>query len=84
MMIPFLPFAIFTVGMTIYSAFFYDPLYCPAEWMFPNSELKVQITNCEPRIIGQNIRTWAIKDSAIEQYEQLQMKKRLKIIKDTE
>jgi hypothetical protein len=52
--------------------------------MFPNSELKVQIANCEPKIIGQNIRTWAIKDSAIEQYEQLQMKKRLKIINDTQ
>ena len=84
MMIPFLPFAIFTVGMTIYSAFFYDPLYCPAEWMFPNSELKVQIANCEPKIIGKNIRTWAIKDTAMEKYEQLQIEKRLQIIKDNE
>ncbi|RZD41002.1 MAG: hypothetical protein CXT73_05785 [Methanobacteriota archaeon] len=77
MMIPFLPFAVFTAGITIYSAFFYDPLYCPKEWM-------LQIANCEPKIIGQNIRTWAIKDTAIEKYEQLQMEKRLKIIKDNQ
>ena len=84
MMIPFLPGAVTIIGITIYSAFFYDPLYCPKEWMFPNSELKIQIANCEPKIIGQNIRTWAIKDTALEKYEQLQIEKRLQIIKDNE
>jgi len=79
MMIPFLPGAVTIIGITIYSAFFYDPLYCPKEWMFPNSELKVQIANCEPEKIG-----WIIKDSAMEKYEQLQIEKRLQIIKDNE
>jgi hypothetical protein len=32
MIIPFLPFAIVTIGLTIYSAFFYENDYCPKEW----------------------------------------------------
>tara|TARA_B110001454_G_C12490158_1_gene338100 strand:+ start:388 stop:630 length:243 start_codon:yes stop_codon:yes gene_type:complete len=78
MIIPLLPFAIFTAGITIYSTFFYENNYCPKEWMFPNVELKVQIENCELKMIGRNIKIWDVKNDAIEKYEQLQIEKRLK------
>ena len=47
MIIPFLPFAIVTISLTIYSAFFYENDYCPKEWSWPQVTVQEEQMRCE-------------------------------------
>ena len=83
MIIPFLPFAIFTVGITIYSAFFYENDYCPKEWSWPQVTVQEEQMRCERLKAGKG---WGfyVKDEYLENLEQLQIEERLKVIKDNQ
>ena len=72
MIIPFLPFAIFTVGITIYSAFFYENDYCPLEWRWPRVTVQEEQMRCERLKAGKG---WGfyVKDEYLENLEQLQI-----------
>ncbi len=83
MIIPFLPFAIVTIGLTIYSAFFYENDYCPKEWSWPQVTVHEEQMRCERMQSG---KSWGfyVKDEYLENLEQLQIKKRLQTIKDNQ
>ena len=83
MIIPFLPFAIVTIGLTIYSAFFYENDYCPKEWSQPQVTVQEEQMRCERMQSG---KSWGfyVKDEYLENLEQLQIEKRLQTIKDNQ
>ena len=83
MIIPFLPFAIVTIGLTIYSAFFQENDYCPKEWSWPQVTVQEEQMRCERMQSG---KSWGfyVKDEYLENLEQLQIKKRLQTIKDNQ
>lgn len=83
MIIPFLPFAIVTIGLTIYSAFFYENDYCPKEQSWPQVTVQEEQMRCERMQSG---KSWGfyVKDEYLENLEQLQIKKRLQTIKDNQ
>jgi len=83
MIIPFLPLAIFTVGITIYSAFFYENDYCPLEWRWPRVTVQEEQMRCERLKAGKG---WGfyVKDEYLENLEQLQIEERLQVIKDNQ
>ena len=81
MVIPFLPFAVFTVGITIYSAFFYENDYCPYEWSWPEVTVQEEQMRCERQRAGKGFGFY-VKDEYLEDLEQLQIENRLQTIKD--
>ena len=83
MIIPFLPFAAFTIGLTIYSAFFYENDYCPLEWRWPRVTVQEEQMRCERLKAGKG---WGfyVKDEYLENLEQLQIEERLQVIKDNQ
>ena len=80
MIIPFLPFAVFTITVTIYSAFFYENDYCPHEWSWPQVTVQEQQMRCERVRAGKG---WGfyVKDEQLENLEQLLIQNRIEEIK---